>query len=411
MKITVHRGMDQIGGNVIEISTDKTKILLDAGLELNPIEETEVTKTEDVVENGFDFDKLLRENDFSAIFISHYHADHVGLLSLAKNLPPVYMGKLAYDIFKATEEYKNNIVNFVPAGYFYDSKPIIVGDIRVTPVFADHSACDAYSFIVEAENKTVVYTGDFRGNGRKNFSSYLNKMPQNVDVVICEGTNAGKDGVNAKEAELENKMADVMENANQVFVLMSALNIDRVVTVYKAANKVKRIMLQDVYMSLVTNLCGNNIPNPCTFNNVYAFTSKGMDEEEYSKYFAGYGNKKMGEKQIADKKFVMCVRSSFKNYLQKLNSIKPLSGSVLIYSMWDGYKNQKTIKAFLDFAQSLGMKIVDVHTSGHADCNDLERFLKKINPQYIIPVHTVNTEWFVEKYGAEKVVRDKIFIV
>ena len=70
MKITVHRGMDQIGGNVIEISTDKTKILLDAGLELNPIEETEVIKTEDVVENGFDFDKLLRENDFSAIFIS-----------------------------------------------------------------------------------------------------------------------------------------------------------------------------------------------------------------------------------------------------------------------------------------------------------------------------------------------------
>ena len=95
MKLTVHRGMDQIGGNVIEISTDKTKILLDAGLELNPIEETEVIKTEDVVENGFDFDKLLRENDFSAIFISHYHADHVGLLSLAKNLPPVYMGKLA----------------------------------------------------------------------------------------------------------------------------------------------------------------------------------------------------------------------------------------------------------------------------------------------------------------------------
>lgn len=42
MKITVHRGMDQIGGNVIEISTDKTKILLDAGLELNPIEETEL---------------------------------------------------------------------------------------------------------------------------------------------------------------------------------------------------------------------------------------------------------------------------------------------------------------------------------------------------------------------------------
>lgn len=74
-------------------------------------------------------------------------------------------------------------------------------------------------------------------------------------------------------------------------------------------------------------------------------------------------------------------------------------------------KNKKIIKDFLDFVQSIGMKIVDIHTSGHADCNDLERFLEKINPEHIIPVHTVNTEWFVKKYGEEKVVRDKIFIV
>mgnify|MGYP000582788528 FL=1 len=126
MKITVHRGMNQIGGNVIEISTDKTKILLDAGLELETLEDKEVIKTEDVAETELDLEKLLSENDFSAIFISHYHADHVGLLSLAKNLPSVYMGKLAYDIFKATEEYKNNIVNFIPVGYFYDGKPIVV---------------------------------------------------------------------------------------------------------------------------------------------------------------------------------------------------------------------------------------------------------------------------------------------
>ena len=68
MKITVHRGMDQIGGNVIEISTDKTKILLDAGLELETLEYKEVIKTEDVAETELDLEKLLSENDFSAIF-------------------------------------------------------------------------------------------------------------------------------------------------------------------------------------------------------------------------------------------------------------------------------------------------------------------------------------------------------
>ena len=35
MKIHIHRGQNQIDGNIIEIATDTTKILLDVGLELN----------------------------------------------------------------------------------------------------------------------------------------------------------------------------------------------------------------------------------------------------------------------------------------------------------------------------------------------------------------------------------------
>jgi ribonuclease J len=35
MKINIHRGKNQIGGNIIEIATNTTKILLDIGLDLN----------------------------------------------------------------------------------------------------------------------------------------------------------------------------------------------------------------------------------------------------------------------------------------------------------------------------------------------------------------------------------------
>ena len=35
MEIIIHRGKDQIGGNIIEITTQKTRILLDAGRELD----------------------------------------------------------------------------------------------------------------------------------------------------------------------------------------------------------------------------------------------------------------------------------------------------------------------------------------------------------------------------------------
>ena len=309
MQITVHRGLNQIGGNVVEIATAKTKILLDVGLELESMEETECERTESP---ELDFNRLLSECDYSAVFVSHYHADHVGLLKYAGKLPPVYMGKMAYKLFKATEEYKKQNVNFTPSVYLQNKVPVVIGDITVTPVLADHSAFDAYSFIIEADGKTVVYSGDFRGSGRKSYNRYLQSLPQNVDAVICEGTNAGKDAVNVREDKLETEMFNAMAEAKQVFVMMSALNIDRIVTVFKVAKRAKRIMLQDVYMSLVTDICGKSIPNTRTFNDVYAFTSKGMDNGQYQKYFAKYGDKKIGEKRIARENFVMCVRSSFK---------------------------------------------------------------------------------------------------
>ena len=321
------------------------------------------------------------------------------------------MGKMAYKLFKATEEYKKQNVNFTPSGYLQNKVPVVIGDITVTPVLADHSAFDAYSFIIEADGKTVVYSGDFRGSGRKSYNRYLQSLPQNVDAVICEGTNAGKDAVNVREDKLESEMFNAMAEAKQVFVMMSALNIDRIVTVFKVAKRAKRIMLQDVYMSLVTDICGKNIPNPRTFKDVYAFTSKGMDNGQYQKYFAKYGDKKIGEKRIARENFVMCVRSSFKSYLQALNNIKPMTGSVLIYSMWDGYKQQQSTQEFLDLAESLGIKVIDIHTSGHADRNDLQKFLARLNPQHIIPIHTVDTDWFIESYSEDKIVVEKIFDV
>lgn len=408
MQITIHRGLNQIGGNVVEIATAKTKILFDAGLELESIEEQECETTESP---ELDFNRLLSECDYSAVFVSHYHADHVGLLKDAGKLPPVYMGKMAYKLFKATEEYKKQNVNFTSSGYLQNKVPVVIGDITVTPVLADHSAFDAYAFIIESDGKTVVYSGDFRGSGRKSYNRYLQSLPQNVDAVICEGTNAGKDEVNVWEDKLEKEMFNAITEAKQVFVLMSALNIDRIVTVFKAAKRAKRIMLQDVYMSLVTDICGKSIPNPRTFNDVYAFTSKRIDDEQHQKYFSAKDIKKMRIEKISGKNFVMCVRSSFKSCLQKLNDIKPLAGSVLIYSMWEGYKQQQSTQEFLDFVESLGIKVIDIHTSGHADRNDLQKFLARLNPQYIIPIHTVDTDWFIESYGEDKVVAEKIFDV
>ena len=78
MKINIIRGQNQIGGNIVEISTEKTKILLDVGLELDD----EKNKTLPGIEGLFDY------KGYDAVFISHYHGDHLGLAyKIHKDIP------------------------------------------------------------------------------------------------------------------------------------------------------------------------------------------------------------------------------------------------------------------------------------------------------------------------------------
>ena len=100
-------------------------------------------------------------------------------------------------------------------------------------------------FLLECEGKKILYTGDFRSNGRKFFQSLLNKLPK-VDALITEGTNLSNNKIrkiNLTEKELEKKGIELLEgNDRPVFVLMAGTNIDRIVTLYKIANATKKIV-------------------------------------------------------------------------------------------------------------------------------------------------------------------------
>ena len=60
--------------------------------------------------------------------------------------------------------------------------------------------------------------------------------------------------------------------------------------------------------------------------------------------------------------------------------------------MWEGYKKEKNTKEFLEFMEEKGVKIISLHTSGHADKKDFDKLIKKVEPK--IPIHKENSEWF-----------------
>lgn len=368
------RGKDKIGENLIEIAYGNTKLLIELG------------KALDGNKKLSDIEKSVLKTTYSAVIVSHYHADHAGLIGYKKDCP-IYIGRGAYCILKAMNEYHGETIASNVTTY-RNGKSFYVGRIKITPFLCDHSAFDSYMLLFEAGGKSILYTGDFRFHGRKDKEKLLSRLPKKVDTLICEGTNINSGKPCFSERELEYKLVEIMKQSEKpVFVLQSGTNIDRLVSVYRAAKRSGRILYEDNYTALIASAAGGKIPRPDVFDDVYAFTPRVLHGKRKDMFFEI--ENKRGLKGIASgKKFVMIVRPSMLRYMEKLYNIVYLPGSTMVYSMWSGYKKDTETDKFLKCVTDMFIDIVDLHTSGHASSEDIELLKKTVNAKETVFVHT-----------------------
>ena len=179
LNLTIHRGTNEIGGSCVEIATATTRLLVDIGLPLDSI----VKKPEDRKQY---LPKI--DGHIDAVFISHYHQDHHGLLAEIDQSIPVYVSAGTAKMFGINTVFLR--MPKVENLRIIDTETsVTIGDIKITAFTVDHSAFDAMAFLIEAEGKQILYSGDIRTHGVKGIL-YQN-LPQNVDYLILEGTNIG----------------------------------------------------------------------------------------------------------------------------------------------------------------------------------------------------------------------------
>ena len=82
-------------------------------------------------------------------------------------------------------------------------------------------------------------------------------------------------------------------------------------------------------------------------------------------------------------------------YMKGLATKMPFENGVLVYSFWSGYKETDEMKYFLAECERLGLEIVTLHTSGHADYESIKKLVETVNPDEIIPIHTEAPEKMV----------------
>lgn len=367
MKITVHRGTHQVGGIATEIRTDTARVIIDMGDELS--------LDSDFVSALLNIDGVTNTNgQCHAVLFTHYHGDHMGQMTRIRKDVPLYAGALAKDVMLKAAVRKRPIDlelcdRIRSVNTFSGGDILTFGDIQITAYSIDHSACDSYMFLVEAEGKRLLYTGDFRMHGFRGevLPKILRKIGK-IDVLITEGTTLSRPNIKPMtERELQQKAKEYMGQYKYVYVMCASTNLERICALSKAVPRGKYFICDEYQKDLLDIVEKHWAKYSPLYRNIKKIT---------------YGNNILNGAR--DRGFMMVVRDNreFREIIKKFDPKE----SIILYSMWDGYRTKQgsTIPDFLNLVGAWET----LHTSGHATHDDIKLMVDIAKPDIIVPIHT-----------------------
>jgi ribonuclease J len=393
MRVRIHRGTQEIGGSCIELANDGgERIVLDVGRPLWADWDEEIA-TPDV--SGF------AESDASllGVIISHPHLDHYGLLRQIRADVPVLVGREASALLEAASYFSPISGRIRATGFLEHRRPFALGGFTITPFLNDHSAFDAYSLLIEAGGCRLFYTGDIRGHGRKAamFQELLDQPPTSVDTLLMEGTHVRRDPDHdnadlEREDELEERFVELCESTvGAVAVFGSAQNLDRLVTVYRAAKRTRRQLVVDLYGATVAAATRPTIPQP-GFEGLRVYVPNRQrvlvkQSREFERVERIKSHRVFLEEVAAHpERFMFHVPSSTARELIRGGALT--STGTAAWSLWDGYLRQRSGLALAALLAQHQIAMPQMHTSGHASVKDLRRLVGAIRPARVVPIHS-----------------------
>src|SRR6266702_112391 len=389
MKLTIHRGAQEIGGSCVQITAGNRSILLDAGLPLG--------------ESRSEVD--LTEIDFSDVFISHPHQDHFGLIENIAADKTGHIGETARKLISATRIFLDKPPLTSNVSELHNRVWIELGpDFRVMPYLMDHSCVDAFGFLIEADGKRIYYSGDFRAHGRRKqaFDWFLNDPPCDIDLLLMEGTMMGRENITFKDEDaVEQGMLEVLRKHDDhaCFLICSGQHIDRICAAYRACIRADRIFVIDMYTAYILRTVAQrfpSIPDINTANNIKVLAKGLTARAHYSKItdnrnsFGAFSHDIFHPETTITLDEIMAQPG---RYFLKISNfsdlLKKLEQCCVIYSMWSGYLEEPKYR---EIKQNPKVDFHEIHTSGHAIREDLQRFAAALKPKRLIPVHTEKAE-------------------
>jgi len=394
MKIYAVGGYNEVGKNMTAVEINNNSVIIDNGIRVDVLQmydvEPEAMRSEEqkrkMIEFGAIPDINCVKGNIIAQVISHGHLDHIGAVGINTFKVPIFTTPYASAIGR----------KIYPGGNFkhvqYRKTVEINKDISLEFIEITHSIPHASIIVLRTKEGNIVYASDFKFDDNSSIARVdyegLKKMGrEGIRVLITESLNVREKGKTPSESVAAKNVEDVIkfvsEEKGLIIVSTFSTHIERLKTIFEAANKINRKVVV-MGRSLISNLkianelslikISNNVKYIRKINAIINFLKSIENKrEEYLIIATGH----QGEEHSVLSKI---VNSNFK--FSKKDSVI-FSSNIIPTPL--NIANRHVLEAKLE---SKGVKIFrDVHVSGHASKEEHRKMLNLLNPEIVIPCH------------------------
>lgn len=325
--------------------------------------------------------------NLKAIIITHAHEDHYGALNdLWPGLNvPVYASPFTAGMLEAKRDFEKSRGE-IPITIFKQGDRINIGPFSIEAVGVNHSIPEPMSLIIRTPLGTVVHTGDWKIDLEPSLGPITDEGrfrqigEEGVLALVCDSTNALREGVSPSEQQVSESLAKIIANAEgRVGITTFSSNVGRIRSVAEAAEAAGReVLLLGSSMKRVVDVARDL--------GLMEGLKPFLAEDEF-----GY---------IPRDKVVVILTGSqgepraalAKIARDEMRNVAFSAGDTIVFSSRTIPGNEKAINDIKNGLIEQGIHIITdsealVHVSGHPRRNELQQMYQWVKPQIVVPVH------------------------
>lgn len=377
-------GLEEVGKNAMILEYENDIIIVDMGFQFPEPDQLGV----DYVIPDIEYLKSRKER-IKGILVTHGHLDHIGAIPYVYEdlgRPTIYTSKLTAGLINKMLE-EHNLAKRASFVIIDNKTPYRLGAFDVEFFRVNHSIPDSHGIHIRTREGAIVHTGDFKFDftPADGVLSDISKMSvigkQGLIALFSDSTNSTKPGHTISERVVgENLKSSIAKTSGRIVIAAFSSLIGRIQQIIDFAAEHDRFVFlsgrsMDENMAVAHKLGYLKIPKDII--KPIKDVNKYPDERVLIITTGSQGEPMSALSRMAS---------------DSHTHVKISKGDTVVVSASPIIGNEKAVAFLVDLLTRRGAtvvhnKIMDVHTSGHGQQEDLKMMISLMRPKHLVPIH------------------------